>query len=471
VTNRLVDNAAPTVTMSDPASGGWFTGTLTLSTASVGDTGGSGLATVRYEYKLSSAGTWSTACSASSSPWSCSFNTASLTEAQNYDFRAVAIDGAGNETNSTAFTNRRPDHSDPTGSLNAPLANLRATVTVTGTASDSGSGVASVAVQYAPAGTSTWSQACVDLTTPFTSCNWDTTVPIDGLYDLRAIVTDVAGKTFTTSTVTNRRVDNTLPLASLTVPAAPLSGTAVNLSATATDDLGSGVKDVLFQRSPTGTGTWTDACTADASSPYGCTLNSTTLAEGVYDFRAVATDNALNPGYSATETRRVDNLVPTAVDVQTTNGGATQGKIETGDTITFTYSEEIDPGTILAGWNGTTPQAMFLAFTHAGSGDRLTFYGPDPFPVLALGPSPTVNLGADFVPSGGSNFNGTLTRSGASFTITVGTFASGSAPNAAQAAARDMVWTPSAAAKDWVNKAVTVANRTETNAGAADRDF
>ena len=51
----------------------------------------------------------------------------------------------------------------------------------------------------------------------------------------------------------------------------------------------------------------------------------------------------------------MDNTAPTATDVQTTNvGGGTNGKAETGDTITFTYSETLDPYSILAGWNGSS---------------------------------------------------------------------------------------------------------------------
>ena len=46
---------------------------------------------------------------------------------------------------------------------------------------------------------------------------------------------------------------------------------------------------------------------------------------------------------------------PAAVDVQTTNvGGGTPGFAEPGDTIVFTFSEPINPGSVLAGWTGST---------------------------------------------------------------------------------------------------------------------
>ena len=56
--------------------------------------------------------------------------------------------------------------------------------------------------------------------------------------------------------------------------------------------------------------------------------------------------------------REVDNTAPTADGISTTNGGGAHGPRETGDTLTFTYSEAIAPGSIIAGWNGTGSQAV-----------------------------------------------------------------------------------------------------------------
>ena len=108
-------------------------------------------------------------------------------------------------------TNRRVDNTAPNASLDDPGANLRATVTLTSTASDpGGSGVASRAYEYSPAGEGTWSA---------TPAAFDTTGVTDGLYDLRVTVTDVAGNSTISATVTNRRVDNTNPTGSVTAPA------------------------------------------------------------------------------------------------------------------------------------------------------------------------------------------------------------------------------------------------------------
>ena len=173
----------------------------------------------------------------------------------------------------------------------------------------------------------------------------------DALYDLRVIATDVAGGTRTSTTVTNRRVDNLGPTLSLTDPGSPLRG-SVTVNATATD--GVGVTSVTIQRAPAGTSTWTTICT-DNTSAYSCAWATTGVTDGLYDLRATAVDTL---GHTSTSTvvasRRVDNTVPTATDVQAVNGTGTQYRIDAGDTLTFTYSEAIAPASISAGWNGTS---------------------------------------------------------------------------------------------------------------------
>ena len=73
---------------------------------------------------------------------------------------------------------------------------------------------------------------------------------------------------------------------------------------------GTGVASVRFERALADADTWTTVCT-DASSPYTCSLDTTTLADDVYDFRAVALDFAGNSTASAVEDVQVDNAAPT----------------------------------------------------------------------------------------------------------------------------------------------------------------
>ena len=296
----IVDNTAPTVTMTDP--GPYLKGTITLD-ATAGDGAGSGVASVKIQRSPAGAGTWTDICTDNSSPYQCaSVNTATWGGDGLYDLRAVATDNVAKTTNSTVVTNRRVDNTAPTAGMTDPGAYLAGTtVALSATGTDGGSGVANVKIQRSPAGAGTWTDVCTDSTSPY-GCTFDSTAVSDGLYDFRAITTDNAGNTTTSSTVANRRVDNTAPTAALTDPGSPLRPT-VTLNATGTDG-GSGVLNVAIQRAPTGTSTWTTICT-DATSPYSCSWNTTGVADGGYDLRAVTTDNAGNVTNSTTVSNRV----------------------------------------------------------------------------------------------------------------------------------------------------------------------
>ncbi|MDT0184856.1 Ig-like domain-containing protein [Microbacterium sp. ARD31] len=217
----LVDNVAPTVTMTDP--GTPLSGTITLA-AAANDTH-SGVATVTIQYAPSSSGVWTTACTVSATPFSCRFATTALTNGT-YSFRAVATDAAGNTMTSSVVSNRFVDNTVTSISLEDPGAFLTGSVTLTANASST-AGIMSVAIQYAPAGTSAWTTACSITVSPY-QCTWNTTSVGDGLYDLRAILTDGSGRQTTSTIVASRRVDNT-PVRGLDVQTANGAGTAGRL--------------------------------------------------------------------------------------------------------------------------------------------------------------------------------------------------------------------------------------------------
>ena len=194
-------------------------GTVTLQSAT-GDGSGSGVASVTYRYRTSPAGTWTTACTSASSPFSCSWNTAALADGL-YDLQAIATDGVALTTTSATVTGVRLDNTAPaTTTMTNPGTPLSGSVTLSGTATDAGAGIASVRFQYAPTGTTTWADACTDTSTPY-SCAWDTTTLADGVYDLRALSTDNAGNTRASTTIASRRVDNVAPTVSRRRPRQP----------------------------------------------------------------------------------------------------------------------------------------------------------------------------------------------------------------------------------------------------------
>lgn len=465
--NRIVDNTAPNVAIDDPAPTTWFGGTIPLRTTTATDSGGSGFAGVTYEYKLSAGTTWATACSSSAGPtYSCNFNTvaAGLTNGSSYDFRATATDGAGNTAQSTV-TSKRVDNAAPSGSLTAPLANLRASVLLaTSAVTDGHSGVASITVQRSVAGANSWSTACLS-TGPTWECTWDTTTVTSQLYDLRLVVRDVVGNEHTGAPVTNRRVDNVLPSVSLALT--PASGSITGTLAFDTDaaDNESGMKDVQVQYRVATTGTWTNACGLDNAAPYQCSASSAGVPDGLYDFKSIATDNAGNANESIVANRRLENFAPSGADVQTADGGGTPGVIQANDTMTLTYSETMSPSSIIAGWNGVGERDIYVRMTHHNQGDRLLFYNSSNSALIPLAASPGVVLEADYIPNSDATWTAKLTHDDASFTVRLVAKTLGNV-NATAPAANTMIWTPANGARDLAGKASSTTTRNETGTPA-----
>jgi hypothetical protein len=454
----VVDNTAPTATMTDP--GANVHATVTLGATS-GDGAGSGVANVKIQRSPAGAGSWTDVCTDTTSPYSCSFDTTAVSDGL-YDFRAIATDNVSKSTTSSTVTNRRVDNTAPTASMTDPGAYITGTTfALTATGTDGGSGVANVKIQRSPAGAGSWTDVCTDTTSPY-GCTLDSTAVSDGLYDFRAITTDNAGNSTTSATVTNRRVDNTAPTASLNDPGSPLSGT-VTLNATGTDG-GSGVANVKIQRAPTGTSTWTDICT-DTTSPYSCSWNTTAVSDGGYDLRSITTDNAGNATTSSTVSSRiVDNYAPTASDIQIANAGATVGRPEQNDTITFTYSEQMSTTSILAGWNGAST-AVTVRINNNTNNDQLEIWNAANTARLPL-TNTFVTLNGNYV-TANTVFNGTMVQSGASITITLGSLASGAVRTENTAGA--LSWPSSATATDLAGNACS--GNTVTESGAGDVDF
>src|SRR5215216_4281735 len=458
-TNRIVDNATPTITLTNP--GTPLAGSVTLS-STTGDGAGSGVTGVLYEYRASgSTGAWSTACTGASAPFSCSWSTPAT--AGTYDLRATATDGAGKQTVSTTLAARQVDNTQPaTATINAVASPLRGAVTLSGTGSDANSGMASMRFEYKPSAGSTWSTACSAPAPGPYSCSWATTTVADGSYDVRSVAIDAAGNTRASTAVTARVVDNTGPAVTATSPGMFRTSTTVN--ATATD--ATGVQSVTIQYRPAGSGTYTSLCT-ETSSPYSCAWAAGALADGAYEVRALATDTPGNQSTSAVVSAYVNNTGPTAVDVQGTNGGVND-KLDAGDTVIFTYSEAISPTSILVGWTTGTAAAR-VRVNNNGTSDSMEFYdaaNTTPLGLLATGTTLSINIDHVTAPT---LFNGTISRSGSTITVTIGSLISGAATTLPKGK-NAMVWQAGSQATSLATgKPVLPATLTES--GGADIDF
>lgn len=254
------------------------------------------------------------------------------------------------------------------------------------------------------------------------------------------------------------------PTVTLTAPAngsftndtTPLiSGTADN----ATGDSSTVTAKIYSGTSATGTPVQTKAGTRSGTS-YSFSL-TTALAQGTYTAVVTQTDTSGNTGTSNANTFTVDTTAPTATSISAENkAGGTAGKIEAGDTLTFTYSEAIQPGTVLSGWSGAST-AVHIRFTSSGN---------DTIRVLTTA-NAAINLGsvatnADYV-SATVTFNATMALSadGTQVVVTLGT---PSSVNASASPGRNMSWTPSASVKDLAGNAASTTAYSETS---SDVDF
>jgi hypothetical protein len=240
-------------------------------------------------------------------------------------------------------------------------------------------------------------------------------------------------------------------------------------------DAGSAISSATANVTNITAGTTATALTSGSWTLEGVTYNyrsavlttSGGLTNGAKTFSVTATDSnahtATTGGFSVT----IDNTKPSATSLTTTNkAGGTVGKAETGDSITFTYSEPMDPSTILAGWDGTTATSVTVRLLNAngGGGDRIQVWDAANTTQIDLG---TVRLGATGYTTTSINFtNSTMTRSGSAFTIVLGT---PSAVSTLAVVTSNTKWSPSAAATDIAGNGCQ--NTAVNEAGAPDPEF
>jgi chitinase len=451
---RVVDNNAPTgsVPALTPLRG-------TVDIALTADDGaGSGVASVTGQFRQAGGSTWTDVCTDTTAPYACTALDTTPYPDGLYEAREIVVDKAGFSTTS-AIVGVRIDNTAPTtATLNNPGTSLSGNVALSGTAADAGAGIATWTVQYRVSGGSTWTDACSDATASY-GCSWATAGVADGVYDLRAVATDQAGNTTASATRSSIRVDNVAPTVTLADPGTPLFGT-VTLTANAND--GGGIATVVFERSLAGANSWTTICTGAAST---CAFDTTAVTVGNYDLRARVTDNAGRSTTSAIVAGRAIDRAPYGTAVATTNGGSTTGRLEQNDTISFTFSEQIAPASILSAWTGTST-AIRVYVTNGTTTDTMDFRNSAGTTRLNLTNSATdLNLGANFV-TADTIFNATVKQTGSVITVTLGTRISGTVTTASSGT---ITWRPSSLATDLLGIPALTTQVSET--GTLDKDF
>ncbi|HXF37827.1 MAG TPA: hypothetical protein VNO17_11720 [Actinomycetota bacterium] len=186
------------------------------------------------------------------------------------------------------------------------------------------------------------------------------------------------------------------------------------------------------------------------------------LPEGSRGYSLALTDGAGNAAVQGGFSVLVDNTPPAGADVQTANGGTTPGRAEAGDSVTFTFTERVDPGSVLAGWTGSATTVRVRIVDNGGN-DLLEVRTASGAAALPLG---SVALNGNHVTADRDFAGSTMTQAGGTITVTLGT--PSGATNAVNAA-RTISWTPSAGATDAAGNPCTTTAVSE--GGPSDREF
>ncbi|MDQ2969246.1 MAG: Ig-like domain-containing protein, partial [Actinomycetota bacterium] len=310
-TTVLIDATPPACPSCSAAD--YLRGTVTVSADP--SSGASGIKSVAFEYTNAGGSTWATIGTDTTGPgpYTADWNTTAVSDGH-YDLRIVITDNANNVTTAT-LPDKVVDNTAPNVALvGAPTEGqlVSSTIAIAASASDVTSPIASVKfyVRGSLLGT--------DTSAPF-SLNWNTAAGPDGAATIQVVVEDMAGNT-TSSPMRNVSVDNVAPTPTLADPGQYLKGT-ISLSASSDPD----TTRVDFERRPAGGGSWVTIA-SDTTAPWGTSLDTTSLADGLYDFRVTATDQTGQTGTSPIRSNvRVDNTAPTGSLTAPANGATVGG--------------------------------------------------------------------------------------------------------------------------------------------------
>lgn len=200
---------------------------------------------------------------------------------------------------------------------------------------------------------------------------------------------------------------------------------------------------------------------------------SATKAAGSYVITATAADQAspgpFNVSAARSATVVVDGTRPAPAGLTFTNAGVL-GRPDLGDTLTFLWSEPIEPHTVLAGWAGAAGNiTVRISNGRNGANDVLTVWNDANTTQLPIG---TLNLGNTGYVAGNSTFGApgaaarsTMTWVGDGITVQLGT----PSATASQATASTYTWTPTATVLDRAGNGSSTTAYAEP--GGSDRDF
>jgi hypothetical protein len=190
---------------------------------------------------------------------------------------------------------------------------------------------------------------------------------------------------------------------------------------------------------------------------------TTPLSAGTEAFSITATDVGGHATTASGFTVTVDNTPPAGSGIQTANvAGGTAGQAETGDTISFTFTDPIDPNSISAAWDGTAT-AVTVHLVQSGANDQVQIFNAADTAALNLG---DVSLGRNYVKASVNFTASSMVRSGSTITVMLG-IPDGSVRTVKQKGT--MSWIPNASATDAAGNPCSTATVSES--GTSDNEF
>jgi hypothetical protein len=285
----VVDNTAPTVSITSPSPNAILKGTQQISANPTDNAGGSGIKNVVFRLDNPTSGV---IINTVSGPFTTNWDTTGVADGSHMLF-AIASDNANNSTTSSGIS-VMVDNNGPTVSITQPTGTspVFGTISIVASASDSpGTGVKNVVfwVDNATLGN--------PVTSPPYSVSWNTKLYSDAPHTLKAVATDNNGNSTTSAPVTVT-VDNTIqpPTITLGFSPAPAKKATVTITATATPSTGAKITKVDFYINGVLVGT-------DTTSAYTYTWKVPASAGKTYNISAIVTDSA---GQTATATTSVN---------------------------------------------------------------------------------------------------------------------------------------------------------------------
>ena len=416
------DTAAPTASFSFPAAGGFYnaagwnaTGAITGTATDNGGAGinqinvaiqdgsgnyydGSGFNNASITYLTASGGTTS---------WSYAIAASKLSDGHTYNVTVETIDSAttNNVNLSAAARSFSYDTTPPTATITFPTASAYSVAgwgsgTLAGTASDSGSGVASVKVSIQKDGgaNACWdgtnaaghfTAACPNYVVVSGTTSWTKTLSAGSLVNGSTYAMTVQTTDNTTTANSNNSVattswiyDTAAPTVTINQASAqtdptnvsPINFTVVfseSVSDFATGDVSLGGTAGATTATVTGSGTTYNVAVS------GMTTTGTVIATVGAGVAHDAANNGNTASTSTDNTVTYQNLLtPTAVTI--TNGtGGTAGKAEQNDVIKITWNRAINLATVCSSWsNGSDTVTGVTVRMNRGNGSAtndLTF--------------------------------------------------------------------------------------------------